>query len=165
MTAVEFQLKLSNLDEDLMRFACRLTADKEDAKDLVQDTFLKALTYSSKFKYESNLKAWTYVILRNTFINQYRRSKNRNTLSLQAKDGYLLYTGVPAGSISPDSEYCSKELEKTIGYLSENFKIPFIMYHEGFRYKEIAEALNLQLGTVKSRIFFARKQLQDQIER
>jgi RNA polymerase sigma-70 factor (ECF subfamily) len=163
MTEIEFQYRLINLQENLMRFAYKLTSDKEDAKDLVQDTFLKALKYCDKFVYESNLKAWTYTIMKNTFVNSYRRSVKQNTYSDQTKEGFCLNYTYASGSFYPDSEYTSKELGKIIEALNDDFKLPFKMHHEGFKYKEIAETLDLRLGTVKSRIFFARKQLMNQL--
>jgi RNA polymerase sigma-70 factor, ECF subfamily len=159
MTAVEFQYKLIGLQDGLIRFAYFLTTNKNDAKDLVQETFLKALVNCNKFILETNFKAWTFTIMRNTFINNYRRSIRNNTFRNQTKEGYNLnYTPV-SNSDDPDSIYTSNELQQMIENLEDNLKNPFKMYHEGFKYKEIAETLELNLGTVKSRIFFARKKL------
>jgi len=163
MTAIEFQYKLINLQESLMRFAYTLTADKEDAKDLVQETFLKALTYYDKFVYNDNFKAWTYTIMKNTFINNYRRSFRNNTYKDKIKEGIYLNYYNTSVSNEPDAVFISKEIEKIIDKLDDNFKIPFKMHNDGFRYKEIAETLDLNLGTVKSRIFFSRKKLIKQL--
>jgi RNA polymerase sigma-70 factor (ECF subfamily) len=163
MTAKEFQYKLINLRENLMRFAYSLTADKDDAKDLVQETFLKALKYCDKFVHEANLKAWTYTIMKNTFINDYRRVKRYNIYNNQTKEGFYLNYIHASNADVPDSVYTSKELEKIIEALDEDYKLPFKMHNEGFKYKEIAETLDLNLGTVKSRIFFARKNLMKQL--
>jgi len=159
MTKVEFDFKLVSLQESLMRFAYSLTADKEDAKDLVQETYLKALKNSDKFSNESNLKAWIYTILKNTFINHYRSAVRHGTLNNQSKVGLYLNILPSSGCDDPDSVYVSKELEKAIETLSDNYKMPFKMFHEGYKYKEIAETLDLKIGTVKSRIFFTRKKL------
>ena len=163
MTAIEFHYKLVNLQESLMRFAYGLTADKDDAKDLVQETFLKALQYSDKFIYESSFKSWTFTIMKNTFINNYRRSARQNTYSDQTQEGFYLNYKHASGSDDPDSVYASKEIKKNIDSLDDNLKLPFKMYHEGFKYKEIAETLDVNLGTIKSRIFFARKKLIKQL--
>jgi RNA polymerase sigma-70 factor, ECF subfamily len=159
MNAVEFHYKLINLQENLMRFAYSLTADRDDAKDLVQETFLKALKNSDKFINETNLKAWTYTILKNTFINNYRSSIRHGTYIDQSKEGSDKQIMAAYGSDDPDSIYASKELEKAIETLHDDYKLPFKMHHEGFKYKEIAETLDLKIGTVKSRIFFTRKKL------
>ncbi len=159
MTAIEFQYKLINLQETLMKFAYSLTANRDDAKDLVQDTCLKALKYCDKFKHESNFKGWLFTIMKNSFINSYRRRIHQNTHRDQTKEGYYLNSVHASDSNNPESVYSSKELEKIIEGLSNDFKIPFKMYHDGFKYKEIAKTLDLKIGTVKSRIFFTKKKL------
>ena len=163
MTAIEFQYKLINLEESLMRFAIGLTNHEDDAKDLVQDTFLKALKFCDKFVHESNFKAWTFTIMKNTFINNYRRVKRNKDYNNQMKGGFYLNYPHASGSDHPDYVITSKEFEKTIDSLENNFKLPFKMHHEGFKYKEIAKILDLNIGTVKSRIFFARKELIKQL--
>lgn len=159
MTAGEFHFRLINLQDNLMKLAFKLTADKEDAKDLVQDTYLKALIYCDKFVYESNFKAWTYTIMRNTFITNYRRSAFYNAYSNQTKANFGLDYAGTSDFFYHDSVYASKELEETIESLEDEFRLPFKMHHEGFKYKEIAESLDVRLSTVKSRIFYARKKL------
>ncbi|MFC2137956.1 RNA polymerase sigma factor [Bacteroidota bacterium] len=162
MTSLEFQYKLINLQGNLTKFAYSLTSDKDDAKDLVQETLLKALKNRDKFEPESNIRAWIFTIMRNTFINNYRYLVQHKTYNYQAKEGfYLDYLHVSFSN--PDSIYASKELEKTIEELDHNIRLPFKMHKEGFKYKEIAEKLDLKLGTVKSRIFIARKRLMSQL--
>lgn len=158
MTAIEFHYKLVSLEHNLNRFAYKLTADKEDARDLVQETFLKALKYYNKYVYESNFKAWTYTIMKNTFINNYRRSTKQNIFKPMTND-FSKYYSLTSDYILPDSEYSSKELEKAIDSLDDDFRLPFKMHYEGFKYQEIAEKLEVKLGTIKSRIYFARKML------
>ena len=109
MTAIEFQYKLISLQESLMRFAYTLTADMDDAKDLLQETFLKALTYCDKFVHNDNFKAWTYTIMKNTFINNYRRSVRYKNYNDQTKEGFFLNYIHSSGSYEPDSLYISKE--------------------------------------------------------
>ena len=156
MTELEFHKNLTTHQASLYRFAYNLTSNKVDADDLVQDTFLKALKYCNKFVYETNFKAWLFTILKNTFINNYRRSINHNSFIDSTKEGTYIHA---SGSDIPDTIYFSKELEKIIEDLDDNFKFPFKMHHQGFKYKEIAETLDLNIGTVKSRIHFSRKKL------
>jgi RNA polymerase sigma-70 factor, ECF subfamily len=165
MTATEFQYNLLGLQDHLMRFAYQLTADKEDAKDLVQDTFLKALKYCDKFLYESNFKAWTCTIMKNTFLNNYNRWVHHNTYSDRMKEH--IFTEGPhfSNSAHPDSEYTVKEIEKAIEALDDHLKVPFKMHRDGFKYKEIADNLDLSLGTVKSRIYTTRMKLKSQLNK
>jgi RNA polymerase sigma-70 factor, ECF subfamily len=146
-----------------MRFACGLTPNRDDAKDLVQEPILKALKYCDSFIHETNLKAWTFTIMKNTFINHYNRNKRQNKYVTQSKEdfyqGFLHYTSAD----DPHAVVSSKELEKIIDSLDEGLKVPFKMHHEGYKYKEIAEKLELKLGTVKSRIFSTRKILMEQL--
>lgn len=160
MTQVQFNNALLGLSDKLHYYALSLTADSERADDLLQETFLKALTYRDKFAQNTNFKAWIYTIMKNTFINDYRRNvKTKNTFDGSGSDLHLLYSKdvVYPG---PDSFYSSKEITKTINSLEDEYKVPFTMFLDGFKYKEIAEELDLPLGTVKSRIFFTRKKLE-----
>lgn len=159
MTPIEFQYNLVNIQDSLMKFAYSLTHNKEDAEDLVQETCLKALKHRDKFVYKSSLKAWTFTILKNTFINNYRRSRKKSTYSGQSIEHYNknYYTAPPA--YNPDSIFASNEIEQTIETLDEHFKTPLKMHYVGYKYKEIAELLNINIGTVKSRIYFSRNKL------
>jgi RNA polymerase sigma-70 factor, ECF subfamily len=165
MTKIEFQFKLVNLQVSLMRFAYRLTSDKDDANDLFQETCLKALIYQDKFVFDENLRAWTFTIMKNTFINNYRRSVRFHYYNDQIKEEYYPNHALASGAENPDSVYASNELEKIIETLDDNFKLPFKMHHEGFKYREIAETLDLKIGTVKSRVFFAKKKLIKQLSK
>lgn len=163
MTATEFQFRLINLQDSLMKFAYSLTADSDNAKDLVQETILKALKYSSKFVVESNFKAWTYTIMKNTFINDYRRAARQNFNRDQVKQSFLYKQSETAGSDDPDSAYSAMEITQNIEQLKDMFRIPLKMHLNGYKYKEIADELNLNIGTVKSRISLSRKQLMNQL--
>jgi RNA polymerase sigma factor (sigma-70 family) len=163
MTAIEIQYQLISTEKYLMRFAYNLTEDKEDAKDLLQDTFLKALNYCDHFAYDSNFKAWIYTIMKNIFINNYNRTARYHKYSHQIKEELCHNYRHTSDYDCPDTVLTTKELEKTLETLDENLKMPFKMFYEGFKYKEIAETLDLKLGTVKSRIFFARKKLMNQL--
>lgn len=160
MTQIQFNNALLSLRDKLHYYALSLTADSERANDLLQETFLKALTYRDKFTQNTNFKAWIYTIMKNTFINDYRRNvKTKNTFNGSNNDFHLLFTKDKVYP-SPDSFYSSKEITKTIESLEDEYKIPFTMFLDGYKYKEIAEYLDLPLGTVKSRIFFTRKKLE-----
>ncbi len=160
MTQIQFNNALLSLKDKLHYYALSLTSDTERANDLLQETMLKALMYRDKFTQNTNFKAWIYTIMKNTFINDYRRSvKTKNTFDYSNNDFHLLFSKdkvYPA----PDSFYSSKEIHASIEALEDDYKVPFTMFLEGYKYKEIAEKLNLPLGTVKSRIFFTRKKLE-----
>lgn len=163
MTINDFQINLINLQKGLVNFANRLTSNKEDAKDLVQDTYLKALKCYDKFVHESNLRAWIYTVMKNTFINNYRRIKDHNTYYIQTYEVFYQSFLYCSGTNNPESEYTAKDIKIRIEALDDNFKLPLIMHHEGYKYKEIAETLDMNIGTVKSRIFFARKKMKKQL--
>ena len=160
MTQIQFNSQLVKLKGKLYYFALSLTSDPEKAQDLLQETFLKALMYREKFVRDTNFKAWIYTIMKNTFINNYRRSvKSKNTFDTNNNDFHLTFSRdyhYPA----PDSVHNEKEILRKIDKLEKEFREPFKMFLTGYKYKEIAEHLGLPLGTVKSRIFFSRKKLE-----
>jgi RNA polymerase sigma factor (sigma-70 family) len=159
MTVSEFNNSLIGMKSNLQKFAMSLTSDRERALDLVQDTYLKAITHKDKFVDYTNLKAWVFTIMKNTFINNYRRGIRENTMVDGTQDLYYINMPHDKGSISPESAYSENEIEKAIDSLEDEFRIPFRMHIEGFKYKEISDELNLKIGTVKSRIFFTRQKL------
>jgi RNA polymerase sigma-70 factor (ECF subfamily) len=159
MTTFEFNTSLVGMKSNLQRFAMSLTSDRDTALDLVQDTYLKAITYKDKFVDYTNLKAWVFTIMKNTFINNYRRNIKENTIIDGTQDLYYINQPQDNGFISPESHYAEGEIEKAINSLADEFRIPFQMHLDGYKYKEIADKLNLKIGTVKSRIFFTRQKL------
>lgn len=159
MTQYEFNSNLIQMKTNLQRFAMSLTSDRDSALDLVQDTYLKAITYKDKFVDYTNLKAWVFTIMKNTFINNYRRNVKENTIIDGTQDLYYLNQPHDKGFISPESRYAEGEIENAIDSLSDEFRVPFRMHIEGYKYKEIANKLGLKIGTVKSRIFFTRQKL------
>jgi RNA polymerase sigma factor (sigma-70 family) len=164
MTAIEFNFQLTNLSGNLERFALSLTSNHEDAKDLLQETFVKAITYRDKFEDNTNLKAWTFTIMKNTFINNYRRAVKSNTTFDNTEDLYYLNLNKETAFETPDSVFSVKEIQKIIDGLDKEFKMPFMMHTQGYKYKEIADKLDLKIGTVKSRIFFTRKKLMERLK-
>jgi RNA polymerase sigma factor (sigma-70 family) len=159
MTAFEFNSRLIGMKPNLQRFAMSLTYDHDTALDLVQDTYLKAITHKEKFVDYTNLKAWVFTIMKNTFINNYRRNVKENTIIDGTQDLYYINQPHDKGFISPESNYAESEIEKAIDSLQNEFRIPFRMHLAGYKYKEIADELGLKIGTVKSRIFFTRQKL------
>lgn len=164
MTTFEFNNSLIGMKPNLQRFAMSLTSDQEAALDLVQDTYVKALTNKDKFVDYTNLKAWVFTIMKNTFINNYRRNSKENTIIDGTQDLYYLNQPHDKGFISPESEYAEGEIDKAIESLEAEFRIPFRMHLEGYKYKEIADDLGLKIGTVKSRIFFTRQKLMNMLK-
>ena len=164
MTAIEFNYQLTNLQGNLERFALSLTQNMEDARDLIQETYVKAISYRDKFAENTNLKAWTFTIMKNTFINNYRRAVKANTTFDHTDDLYYLNLNRESGYESPDSNVRATEIQKSINGLEDEFRVPFLMHLQGYKYKEIAENLNLKIGTVKSRIFFTRKKLMESLK-
>ncbi len=159
MTAIEFNNQLISLHNSLRYFASTLTSSREEADDLIQDTYLKALLNRDKFAEDTNLKAWTYTIMKNTFINNYRRNTKANTIVDSTKDLYFLNISRKDENFQPEGVIATEEINASIGQLDEEQRLPFEMHTAGYKYKEIAEELNLSIGTVKSRIFFTRKKL------
>jgi len=163
MTAFEFNFQLTGLQESLNRFANSLTLNRDDAADLTQDTMLKALRYQDKFVDPTNLKAWLFTIMKNTFINNYRRKKRANTIIDSSADGYYLNTKAPSAE-ETQSALNLQVINEKIDLLDDEYRIPFLRHNEGFKYKEIAEELDIPIGTVKSRIFAARKKLAKELQ-
>ncbi len=165
MAAIEFNQALLSNAEFLKPFAITLTRDAEAAKDLFQETLYRALVNKDKYKAGTNVKAWLYTIMRNVFINGYRRKAKQQTIFDNTPNEMLLNNNQTTITNDAFSNLTLKEAQKAIYDLPEIFKTPFLLYFEGFKYHEISEALNEPLGTIKSRIHFARKLLKEQLER
>ena len=165
MSSPEFnQMLLSNADF-LKPFAVNLTRDTEAANDLYQETLYKALANQEKYNAGTNIKAWLFTIMRNIFINNYRRKAKQKTIFDNTPNDYLINLKQATVSNDAESDMRIKEIRKAIQQLPEIFKTPFLLYFDGYKYNEIAEVLNEPLGTIKSRIHFARKLLKEQINR
>lgn len=164
MTALEFNHQLLSLETKLKYFAQSLTMDPEQAKDLLQETMLKALSNRDKFQGDKNLKAWVFTIMKNTFINNYRRAVRSNTIIDTTDNLYYLNLSSDSGFSSPESSHNEQEIQKAINELTEDYRVPFVMHTTGYKYKEIAEYLDQPLGSVKSKIFFARRKLMDKLQ-
>lgn len=165
MSIVNFDQMLLNNTEFLKPFAITLTRDQEQAKDLMQETLYRALANKEKYNVGTNVKAWLYTIMRNIFINNYRRRSKQQTIFDSTPDDFLL--NLSQGAVANDAVATlnMKEVQEAIDQLPEIFKTPFLLYFDGFKYSEIADMLSEPLGTIKSRIHFARKLLKTQINR
>ena len=159
-----FKQRLLGLQSNLLSFAYQLTTDKDEARDLLQDTTLKALDNEEKYVDNVNFKGWIFTIMRNIFINNYRQTVRKSTVIDQTEDLYHLNVSQDSGLSTPEGSYAVKEITEALESFSDDYRIPFNMYVAGYKYNEIAEKMNLPLGTVKSRIFFARKRLRDQLQ-
>jgi RNA polymerase sigma-70 factor (ECF subfamily) len=157
MTAIEFTHELSSMRSTLQAFTRRFTHDRDESLDLVQDTILKALTYRDKFREDTNLKGWLFTIMRNTFINNYR---NQRTSTDRTKDLYFLNVEEEHTFNRPQETMEFKEIWRNVHNLRDELLTPFKMHTSGYKYHEIAEHLNIPIGTVKNRIFHARKEIQ-----
>jgi len=160
MSTIEFNEALIGMESNLRSFAMSFTRNREDAKDLTQETMMKAITYRSYYTPQTNFKAWVFTIMRNIFINQYRRNVKSGTVFDNSKDLYLLTNSIGAEE-TPLERISVKDINSKIDTLTEEYKEPFEMHFKGFKYKEIADKLGIPIGTVKSRIFIARKKLMD----
>jgi RNA polymerase sigma-70 factor (ECF subfamily) len=152
------------MQSELRRFALKLTADTEEANDLLQETSLKALDNEDKYTPDTNFKGWMYTIMRNIFINNYRKTVRDQTFVDQTENLYHLNLPQDSGFESTEGNYDLKEIRKIVHSLPKEYRIPFSMYVSGFKYREIAEKLALPIGTVKSRIFFTRQRLQKDLK-
>jgi RNA polymerase sigma factor (sigma-70 family) len=165
MSTVEFNQMLVNNAEFLKPFAITLTRDSEAAKDLFQETLFRALANKDKYSVGTNIKAWLYTIMRNIFINNYRRKVKQNTIFDSTPNDFLINQNQGVVANNAESNLRLKDIQEAIHNLPQIFRNPFLLYFDGFKYHEIAEMLGEPLGTIKSRIHFARKLLKTQIER
>ena len=165
MSAKEnFKKRLIGLQGNLLSFAYQLTTNREEAQDLLQDTTLKALDNEDKYVDNVNFKGWIFTIMRNIFINNYRQTVRKATVIDQTKELYHLNVSQDSGIDTPDGSFAIKEISEAINSFSDDYRIPFSMHVAGYKYQEIAEKMQLPLGTVKSRIFFARQRLQGMLK-
>ncbi len=165
MSTIEFTNKFDLLTSSLMAFAYNLTRNDDDAKDLYQDTAFRALKNKDKFRPGTNFKAWSFTIMKNIFINNYRKKMKRNTVIDTTDNMYYINSGRNTISNLGSQNIMMQELEGMIESLEDNIKTPFMMHYIGYKYQEISDKLKLPLGTIKSRIFFARQELKSKINK
>ncbi|MCM1033281.1 MAG: RNA polymerase sigma factor [Odoribacter sp.] len=160
MNSKSFQARIMAVQDNLLNFAYMLTANHDDAYDLLQDTTLKVLENEDKYVENTNFKGWAFTIMRNLFINNYRRRARSKIVVDRSDDLYQINMSQSSGFESPEGAMSSGDIHLLIDKLSDDMRIPFSLHLAGYKYKEIAEYMNQPVGTIKSRIFFARKQLQ-----
>ena len=159
MTALEFGYTIDRLSGSLKPFAMRLTRDIEDANDLMQETVLKAFSNREKYTEGTNLKAWMFTIMKNTFITNYQRMIRKNTFIDSTENMHYINSSTSAIENSAFEKFAMKDINKAIEKLDDAYKVPFLMHFKGFKYHEIADKLDIPIGTVKNRIHIARKEL------
>ena len=163
MTAIEFSFHIGRVSKSLKPFAMKLTRDYEDANDLLQDTLLKAFTNRDKYTEGTNLKAWLYTIMKNTFITNYQRMVRRGTFVDTTDNLHYLNSGDVLVENGAYGDFAMDDIQVAIGNLEDVYKTPFMMHFRGFKYHEIADKLEIPIGTVKNRIHIARKLLKDDL--
>lgn len=164
MRTANFAQDLLSVQTELLNFAYKLTANREEANDLLQETSLKALDNEDKYTAETNFKGWIYTIMRNIFINNYRKALRDQTYVDQTDNQFYLNQNIDIEGDSTEGSYDLKEMRRIVNALPKEYRIPFSMYVSGFKYREIADKLGLPLGTVKSRIYFTRQKLQEELK-
>lgn len=153
--------KLIGLYSNLLSFAQTLTLNKQDASDLTQETTLKVLSNLDKYYDNVNFRGWVFTIMHNLFINNYRHMVRSHTMIDQSSSLYILNIPHYKGYDCPEGMYSVREITRLINDFDDNYRIPFTMHVSGYKYEEIATHMNLPLGTVKNRIFYIRKRLQE----
>ena len=156
-----FKNSVLGIQGNLMSFAMKLTLNKDEAHDLVQDTTLKALDNESKFAENTNFKGWLLTVMRNIFINNYRKTMRENTMIDSTVDLYHITNATDDSQSTPDGAHACNEITALISQFPTDYREPFNMHVAGYRYEDIAEMLGMPLGTVKARIFTTRKKLRE----
>ena len=141
MKSLSFRKDLVGVQDELLRFAYKLTTDREEANDLLQETSLKALDNEDKYTPDTNFKGWMYTIMRNIFINNYRKVVRDQTFVDQTDNLYHLNLPQDGSSESTERAYDLKEMHRVVNKLPKEYRVPFAMHVSGFKYREIAEKL------------------------
>lgn len=163
MATSEFSTDVVRMHSSLKPFALKLTRNLDDAEDLIQETMFRAFSNEDKFQRGTMLKAWLYTIMKNIFINNYRKNMRRNTIIDTSDNMYIIDSVSHTTTNDGEMSFVNNDIKRAILGLSNEFRVPFMMHFKGYKYHEIAEKLNLPLGTVKSRIFFARRALREEL--
>src|SRR5690606_25081638 len=159
MIGLKFETLITDHAASLKMYALHFTHDEQDADDLVQDTVLKAITYRDKFQEGTNIKGWLYTIMKNTFINNYRRVLKTSGVITQSEEITPSNLVFSATENRGEKQFIMDDIQEAMGKLSEEYYVPFTMYFEGYKYQEIATHLRIPIGTIKTRIHVARKLL------
>jgi RNA polymerase sigma-70 factor (ECF subfamily) len=156
--------------DSMYNFAFRLTFDEDDAKDLVQDTYMKAFRFINSFEQGTNAKAWLFRILKNSFINDYRKkSKEPAKVDYQEVETYYNSDDVDFGMttdlrVDAVKDMLGDEISNALNSLAVDFRTVIILCDlEGFTYEEMAKILDIPIGTVRSRLHRARNLLKEKL--
>jgi RNA polymerase sigma-70 factor (ECF subfamily) len=164
MTTFEFESSINNAKSVLQPLALQLTRDVEESKDLLQVTFMKAWANKHRFNPGTNIKAWLYTIMKNTFLSDYHRKKRRQTyVDLTDNQYFINSSSMERNGTEADAGVNLEDITAAIDNLPEAYRAPFKSFIEGYKYEEISDTLGLPLGTVKNRIFLARKELKQKL--
>ena len=163
MTNQEFTAELGKLNNLLFSFALRLTRSQQDAQDLMQETAMRAYRHREKFAIGTNFKSWVSTIMRNTYINHYRKAKSRKHVNQPIENFTFALENQNAVPNAGEQDMRMKELSAMMGQIGEIYRVPFLMFYQGYEYQEIADHLAIPIGTVKSRIFLARQKMKAMI--
>ena len=164
MTRKEFRKLHEKFTPALYHFAKQLTEDPVESEDLVQETVLKAFRSRDSFRKDSSYKSWVFTILKNTFINKYHKRRRRGVVHQPVEE--LAYA-IDRKGLARNKGYSNlrvQEIRSNIEELSYKSRMPLLMHAEGYQYNEIAETLDIPIGTVKSRISFARQKLREKLK-
>ena len=162
MTTTDFQAQVVNLSDYINGFAMKYTRNRDNAMDLAQETILRAFLNHDKFRTNTNLKGWLKIMMRNIFINGVRKKSNQ--MIHCDSDSYRVMTG-ESDTFTPIDQLMEGEIISQIEALNDELRKPFELHLEGYKYKEIAQQLEIPIGTVKSRVFQARKKLSNRISK
>lgn len=164
MTAKEFNYQVNEFTHDLRPHAMRFAKNEEKANDLIQDTIYKALSNRHRFRLGTNLKAWLYTIMKNTFITGYQKKSRRNEFVDNTQNQHYINDLNNTIENYGENKFVLNDIQKALDNLEDTFKTPFMMYFRGFKYLEIADKLDIPIGTVKNRIHIARKELKSDLD-
>lgn len=164
MQALLFNQMLQEHSSQLRSFAFKFTKDSSEADDLMQDTMIKAIRYFEKFTEGTNLRAWLFTIMRNTFINDYRRQVRKNSLITTEEEISSSHLMKSSAKNDAEGKFAMVDIQKALAGIAECYSVPFIKHFEGYKYHEIAEKMSIPIGTVKTRIHMARQLLQKKLK-
>jgi RNA polymerase sigma factor (sigma-70 family) len=156
VTTSKFMSLFAEIESLLFGFAMRLTSSKENAKDLMQETLMRCYANKHKFEAGTNFKSWMTTVMYHSFVNHYRKRKSKRKV-LQTVNNYSQITEGKSIGVRADEDLLHKELKSIVNELPNKFHHPFQMLLDGYKYQEISETLDVPIGTIKSRIHYARQ--------
>lgn len=163
MTTLEFERELTLQKSVLFSFSLKLTRNYQDAQNLFQDGAIRGFRYCHRFETGTNFRAWMSTIIRNTFINNFRAKQRKRTVNEPIEAFLFSIENLNIVANQGEMNMRIQEIYDILDELSDLYTIPFVLQFKGYEYKEIAQKLDLPIGTVKSRLYTARKLLQKKI--